>query len=57
MRYDTNRVGSFTKRVTLTTNVGEEPIVLTIKGKVDAKPEAPAGVPANEGGMFNSGGK
>ena len=57
VRYDTNRVGPFTKRVTLTTNVGEEPIVLTIKGKVEKKPEEPAGVPTNEGGMFNSGGK
>lgn len=57
VRYDTNRVGPFTKRVTLTTNVGEEPIVLTIKGKVEKKPEEPAGVPTNEGGMFNNGGK
>jgi len=57
VRYDTNRVGPFTKKVTLTTNAGEEPIVLTITGKVEAKPEAPAGVPASEGGMFNSGGK
>ncbi|WP_367387893.1 DUF1573 domain-containing protein [Lewinella sp. LCG006] len=56
VRYDTNRVGPFTKRVTLTTNVGEEPIVLTIKGKVEKAPEEPAGVPTNEGGMFNSGG-
>lgn len=57
VRYDTNRVGPFTKRVTLTTNVGEEPIILTIKGKVEKKAEEPAGVPATEGGMFNSGGK
>ena len=57
VRYDTNRVGPFTKRVTLTTNVGEEPVVLTIKGKVEQKPEEPAGVPANDGGMFNNGGK
>lgn len=56
VRYDTNRVGPFTKRVTLTTNAGEEPIVLTIKGKVEKAPEEPAGVPTNEGGMFNSGG-
>ena len=56
VRYDTNRVGPFTKRVTLTTNAGEEPIVLTIKGKVESAPEEPAGVPTNEGGMFNSGG-
>ena len=56
VRYDTNRVGPFTKRVTLTTNVGDEPIVLTIRGKVERKPEEPAGVPASEGaGMFNGG--
>lgn len=56
VRYDTNRVGPFTKRVTLTTNVGEEPIVLTIKGKVEKKAEEPAGVPASgEGSMFNGG--
>jgi hypothetical protein len=56
VRYDTNRVGPFTKRVTLTTNAGEEPIVLTIKGKVNPKPEEPAGVPSEGGSMFNSGG-
>lgn len=56
VRYDTNRVGPFTKRVTLTTNVGDEPIVLTIKGKVEKKAEEPAGVPASgEGSMFNGG--
>lgn len=57
VRYDTSRVGPFTKRITINTNEGEEPVVLTIKGKVDAAPEAPAGVPAKEGGMFNNGGK
>ncbi len=57
VRYDTNRVGPFTKRVTLTTNVGEEQIILTIKGKVEKKAEEPSGAPTNTGGMFNSGGK
>ncbi|MEL7223059.1 MAG: DUF1573 domain-containing protein [Bacteroidota bacterium] len=57
VRYDTNRVGPFTKRVTLTTNVGDEPIVLTIKGKVEKKAEEAPSVPSNEGGMFNNGGK
>lgn len=56
VRYDTNRVGPFTKRVTLTTNAGEEPIVLTIKGKVEPKAEEPEGVPSEGGSMFNSGG-
>ena len=48
VRYDTNRVGPFTKRVTLTTNEnGENTIVLTIKGKVNKKEAAPS-LPAKE---------
>ncbi len=54
VRYDTNRLGPFTKRVTLTTNASDENTVLTIKGKVEKKPEQPEGVPTNEGGMFNN---
>ncbi len=53
VRYDTNRVGPFTKVVTLTTNINEEEIRLTIKGDVKAKPEQPAGVPQKEGSLFN----
>lgn len=44
VRYDTNRVGPFTKTVKLTTNMGEDNITLTIKGKVlkgEEKPSAP----------------
>ena len=55
VRYDTHRIGQFRKRVTLTTNVPGDPIVLTIKGKVDPKPAEPAAVPAGEEGMFKSG--
>jgi hypothetical protein len=33
VKYDTKRVGPFTKTITVTTNVGE-PIVLTIKGNI-----------------------
>jgi hypothetical protein len=33
VKYDTKRVGDFTKTITVTTNVSD-PIVLTIKGKV-----------------------
>lgn len=41
VRYDTKRVGPFTKSVTLTTNiVGEESITLKIKGKVNNITEA-----------------
>jgi hypothetical protein len=56
VRYDTHRLGQFRKRVTLTTNVGEDPIILTIKGKVEPKPAEPAAVPAGEQGIFNNGG-
>ena len=56
VRYDTHRLGQFRKRVTLTTNVGDEPIILTIKGKVEPKPAEPAAVPAGEQGIFNNGG-
>ena len=54
VRYDTNRLGKFTKRVTLSTNVGDEKQMLTIMGEVVKKPEEPAGLPANEGSMFNN---
>jgi hypothetical protein len=34
VKYDTSRIGAFTKTVTLTTNASETPKVLTIKGNV-----------------------
>ncbi|MCE2743119.1 MAG: DUF1573 domain-containing protein [Fluviicola sp.] len=34
VKYDTKRVGQFTKTITVTTNVQTEPIILTIKGTV-----------------------
>ncbi len=45
VKYDTKRVGDFTKTITVSTNVGD-PIILTIKGKVapdkgNTTPEAP----------------
>lgn len=53
VRYDTQRVGAFTKTVTLTTNDKTTPnTVLTIKGTVTAKPadsNAPATAPTNGG--------
>lgn len=46
VRYDTQRVGQFTKNVTLTTNApGQETFVLTIHGTVKAEDAA---VPAND---------
>jgi hypothetical protein len=46
VRYDTQRVGPFTKTVTIETNEGDQPRVLTIHGTVNEKP-AEAGVPTN----------
>ncbi len=56
VRYDTNRMGKFNKRVTLTTNAGDEQVLLYIKGEVVDKPKEPAAVPAGEQNMFNNGG-
>ncbi|MGK0388633.1 MAG: hypothetical protein ACI94Y_001363 [Maribacter sp.] len=59
VRYATNRVGPFTKTITLTTNEGEDVAgkkrVLTIKGKVNAKPVAPAAIPASQPSILNGG--
>ena len=46
VRYDTQRVGPFTKTVTIETNEGEQPRVLTIKGVVTEK-KVEEGVPAS----------
>jgi hypothetical protein len=43
VKYATDRVGAFTKTVTLTSNAGTTPKVLTIKGNV--LPDAPAAEP------------
>ncbi len=40
VKYDTKRVGPFTKEITVTTNVQAEPIKLTIKGTVNAEKTA-----------------
>ena len=56
VRYDTNRIGKFNKRVTLTTNVGEEQVMLYIKGEVKPKPQKPAGVPSGDKNMINNSG-
>lgn len=53
VRYDTNRVGPFTKTVTITTSGGEN-VMLKISGKVEAKPAEPEGLPANNNGMFKN---
>jgi Protein of unknown function (DUF1573) len=47
VKYDTKRVGNFTKTITVTTNVSTEPIILTIKGNVlAADPNAAPSTPA-----------
>lgn len=53
VRYDTNRLGNFRKTVRLTTNAGEESVVLTIKGEV-LKKEEPKTLPVKEGNMMSS---
>lgn len=59
VRYATNRVGAFTKTITLTTNEGDDvkgkKRVLTIKGKVNAKPAAPASVPSSAPSILSKG--
>lgn len=49
IRYATNRLGKFSKKVTITTNEGGEPHVLTVQGQVnkaedDGVPAAPANI-------------
>jgi hypothetical protein len=46
-KYDTKRIGAFTKTITVTTNVSTEPIVLTIKGTV--LPQKTEGEEGHEG--------
>tara|TARA_B100000614_G_scaffold100914_1_gene90690 strand:- start:1063 stop:1557 length:495 start_codon:yes stop_codon:yes gene_type:complete len=44
VKYATNRVGKFTKTITLTTNADTKPVILTIKGEV-SPPKKEATVP------------
>ncbi|WP_235296187.1 DUF1573 domain-containing protein [Portibacter marinus] len=48
VRYATNRLGKFSKKVTITTNEGGEPHVINVTGEVYAK-EKEEGVPASKG--------
>ncbi|MBL7803211.1 MAG: DUF1573 domain-containing protein [Saprospiraceae bacterium] len=50
VRYDTQRVGMFTKTVTITTNEATDTHTLTIKGEVKA-PATQESVPATTGGL------
>lgn len=53
VRYDTKRIGKFTKRVTLTTNIEGDKKVLTIKGEVKKPAEEPEAIPSSTGGFNN----
>jgi hypothetical protein len=53
VRYDTQRVGDFSKSITIETNEGEQPRVLMIKGKVNEK-VAEAGVPVNAPSLISA---
>lgn len=57
VRYDTNRIGAFTKTVTLTTNEANPTRTLTIKGVVEKKAEDKEGVPASAPSIFNNSGR
>lgn len=37
VRYDSNRLGAFTKTITVTSNAKNSPLVLTIKGNIEQK--------------------
>ncbi len=39
VKYDSNRVGAFTKTVNVTSNAKNNPKMITIKGKIDAPPQ------------------
>jgi len=40
VKYATNRVGKFTKTITLTTNADKKPVILTVKGEVNPPVQA-----------------
>ena len=42
VKYATNRVGKFTKTITLTTNASKKPVILTVKGEVNPAPKEEA---------------
>lgn len=49
VKYATNRIGKFTKTVTVNSNATNNPMVLTIKGEVLAPPPAPTGTTGTTG--------
>ncbi len=51
VRYDTKRLGKFTKTVTITTNEANGRHVLRIKGEVKKKDDQPSAIPESQGGF------
>lgn len=56
VRYATNRIGKFSKKITFTTNEAGEPKVVKVLGKV-LKPEESQGVPAGDNNLIVPGGE
>jgi len=56
VRYATNRVGKFSKKITFTTNESGDPKVVKVVGKV-LKPEESQGVPAGDNSLIKPGGE
>lgn len=54
IRYDTKRVGPIRKTVRITTNEGDQPHILQIKGKVSAG-DAGETLPKKDGGLIEGG--
>ena len=54
VRYDTKRIGPFTKTITLTTNEGSDKRVLRIKGKVNPAPKEEEAVPSSAPSILNN---
>lgn len=51
VKYDSNRVGVFSKTVTVTSNAKNSPVVLSIKGKIEGPAQEEAFPGKNNGGM------
>ena len=56
VRYATNRIGKFSKKITFTTNEAGDPKVIKVLGKV-LKPEESKGVPAGDNSLIKQGGE
>lgn len=55
VRYDTKRIGAFTKTVTLTTNEADEKHVLRIKGQVEPQLASEDALPESEPTLLGGG--